>query len=32
MTKILITGVNSQLGSELRNLLDERVVAYGAFD
>ena len=24
MTKILITGANGQLGSELRNLLDER--------
>ncbi|MCC4368863.1 NAD(P)-dependent oxidoreductase, partial [Limosilactobacillus reuteri] len=28
MTKILITGANGQLGSELRNLLDERGVAY----
>ena len=26
MTKILITGANGQLGSELRNLLDERGV------
>ncbi len=32
MTKILITGANGQLGSELRNLLDERGVAYDAFD
>lgn len=32
MTKILITGANGQLGSELRNLLDERSVAYDAFD
>ncbi|WP_085649920.1 dTDP-4-dehydrorhamnose reductase [Limosilactobacillus reuteri] len=32
MTKILITGSNGQLGSELRNLLDERGVAYDAFD
>lgn len=32
MTKILITGANGQLGSELRNLFDERGVAYDAFD
>ena len=32
MTKILITGANGQLGSELRDLLDERGVAYDAFD
>lgn len=32
MTKILITGANGQLGSELRNLLDERSVTYDAFD
>lgn len=32
MTKILITGANGQLGSELRNLLDERGVKYDAFD
>lgn len=32
MTKILITGANGQLGSELRNLLDERKIAYDAFD
>lgn len=32
MTKILITGANGQLGSELRNLLDERGIAYDAFD
>ena len=32
MTKILITGANGQLGSELRNLLDERGVTYDAFD
>lgn len=32
MTKILITGANGQLGSELRNLLDERGMAYNAFD
>lgn len=32
MTKILITGANGQLGSELRNLLDERGVPYDAFD
>lgn len=32
MTKVLITGANGQLGSELRNLLDERGVAYDAFD
>lgn len=32
MTKILITGANGQLGSELRNLLDERGVNYKAFD
>ncbi|MDM8334687.1 dTDP-4-dehydrorhamnose reductase, partial [Limosilactobacillus panis] len=32
MTKILITGANGQLGSELRNLLDERGDAYDAFD
>lgn len=27
-----ITGANGQLGSELRNLLDERGIAYDAFD
>lgn len=32
MAKILITGANGQLGSELRNLLDERGIAYDAFD
>lgn len=32
MTKILITGANGQLGSELRNLLDVRGIAYDAFD
>lgn len=32
MTKILITGANGQLGTELRQLLDERGVAYDAFD
>lgn len=32
MTKILITGANGQLGSELCNLLDERGIAYDAFD
>lgn len=32
MTKILITGATGQLGTELRNLLDERGVAYDAFD
>lgn len=32
MTRILITGANGQLGSELRNLLDERGDAYDAFD
>lgn len=32
MTKILITGANGQLSTELRNLLDERGVAYDAFD
>lgn len=32
MTEILITGVTGQLGSELRNLLDERNVVYDAFD
>lgn len=32
MTKILITGANGQLGSELRNLLNERGIAYNAFD
>lgn len=32
MTKILITVANGQLGSELRNLLDERGVDYDAFD
>ena len=30
MTKILITGANGQLGSELRNLLDERGIAYSS--
>ncbi|MEE6636420.1 dTDP-4-dehydrorhamnose reductase [Limosilactobacillus pontis] len=32
MTKILITGATGQLGTELRQLLDERGVAYDAFD
>ena len=32
MSKVLITGANGQLGSELRHLLDERDVAYDAFD
>lgn len=32
MTKILITGANGQLGSELRDLLDERGAAYNAFN
>lgn len=32
MMKILITGANGQLGTELRNLLDERGVAYDALD
>lgn len=32
MTKILITGANGQLGSELCKLLDERGIAYDAFD
>lgn len=32
MTEILITGATGRLGSELRNLLDERNVAYDAFD
>lgn len=32
MTEILITGATGQLGSELWNLLDERNVAYDAFD
>ncbi|MGA3472804.1 dTDP-4-dehydrorhamnose reductase [Lactiplantibacillus plantarum] len=32
MTEILITGAKGQLGSELRNLLDERDVKYDAFD
>ena len=32
MSKVLITGANGQLGSELRHLLDERGVAYDAFD
>lgn len=32
MAKILITGANGQLGSELRNLLDKRRIAYDAFD
>ena len=32
MTEILITGATGQLGSELRNLLDERNVSYDAFD
>ncbi|ORN37267.1 dTDP-4-dehydrorhamnose reductase [Lentilactobacillus parabuchneri] len=32
MMKILITGANGQLGTELRNLLDERGVDYDAFD
>ena len=29
---VLITGANGQLGSELRNLLDERGIEYEAFD
>ncbi|WP_225415541.1 sugar nucleotide-binding protein, partial [Limosilactobacillus reuteri] len=28
----MITGANGQLGSELRNLLDERGIEYNAFD
>lgn len=32
MGTVLITGANGQLGSELRNLLDERGIEYEAFD
>lgn len=32
MSDILITGANGQLGTELRHLLDERGIAYDAFD
>ena len=32
MSKILITGANGQLGTELRHLLDERGIAYDARD
>ena len=32
MSKILITGANGQLGTELRHLLDEREIAYDARD
>ncbi|MBB1063138.1 dTDP-4-dehydrorhamnose reductase, partial [Limosilactobacillus fastidiosus] len=32
MAKILITGANGQLGTELRKLLDERGIEYDAFD
>lgn len=32
MAKILITGANGQLGTELRHLLDEQGIAYDAFD
>ena len=32
MTKILITGANGQLGTELRHLLDEEGISYDAFD
>lgn len=32
MSKIMITGANGQLGTELRHLLDEQGIAYDAFD
>lgn len=32
MADILITGANGQLGTELRHLLDEKGIAYDAFD
>ena len=32
MSKIMITGANGQLGTELRHLLDEKGIAYDAFD
>lgn len=32
MSKILITGANGQLGTELRHLLDEHGIAYDARD
>ena len=32
MSKIMITGANGQLGTELRHLLDEKKIAYDAFD
>lgn len=32
MSDILITGANGQLGTELRHLLDEKGIAYDAFD
>lgn len=32
MGTVLITGANGQLGSELRNLLNERGIEYDAFD
>ena len=32
MAKILITGANGQLGTELRKILDERGIEYDAFD
>ena len=32
MSKILITGANGQLGTELRHLLDEQGIEYSAFD
>lgn len=32
MSQIMITGANGQLGTELRHLLDDRGIAYDAFD
>lgn len=32
MSKIMITGANGQLGTELRHLLDEKGIVYDAFD
>lgn len=32
MSKIMITGANGQLGTELRQLLDEKGIVYDAFD
>lgn len=32
MSKIMITGASGQLGTELRHLLDEKGIAYDAFD